>query len=123
MKGSRTYLGPALTVFFVLLGCKPHAPARPAGVPVSAVWVGGADGGAFIDCARSLHGEPNRCNVYNDGTGAVEMDGLFVVRGQARGARADELQYDSADGTRIYLKNNLVLVPYGAVESNSAHKK
>lgn len=69
--------------------------------------------GVFIYCIPSLHGEPNRCTVYNDSTGAVEMNGLFVVRGRARGATAAELNYDAADGKNIYLKNNLVLVPTG----------
>jgi len=95
----------------LLLGCKRHAPARPAGVPASAVWAGGEDGGAFFECTPSQKGEPNACTVYNDRTGAIYMSGRFVLRGETHGAKADELKYESADGNKIYLEHNLVLNP------------
>ncbi len=94
----------------LLFGCK-QAPKRPEGVPASAVWSGGADGGAFFDCAPSRSGEPNPCTVYNDGTGDIYMSGRFVIQGQKRGATADELEYGGADGNRIYLKRSLTLAP------------
>jgi hypothetical protein len=102
----------SLTVASALaVGCHNKAPAKPSGVPASAVWAGGADGGAFFDCVPSQKGEPNVCTVYNDSTGAIYMSGKFVLQGQTRGAKADELKYDSTDGNKIYLERNLVLVP------------
>jgi hypothetical protein len=95
----------------LLLGCKQRSPARPAGVPSSAVWAGGADGGAFFECLPSQKGEPNACTVYDDSTGAIYLSGKFVLQGQTRGAKADELRYDGTNGTRIYLDHNQVLIP------------
>jgi hypothetical protein len=98
----------------LLLGCERaqvSPPARPDGVPASAIWAGGIDGGVFIDCAPGHNGEPTPCTVYNDYTGDIYMSGRFVLQGQTRGARADELKYEGADGTRIYLENDLVFDP------------
>jgi len=100
-----------ISISVLLFGCRQHGPTRPAGVPVAAVWAGGADGGAFFNCAPSQNGGPNLCTVYSDSTGAIYMSGKFILQGQARGARSDELKYASADGKRIYLEHNLVLTP------------
>lgn len=96
----------------LLLGCdKVHAPARPSGVPASAVWAGGVDGGAFIDCSPSWNGEPNPCTVYNDSVGDIDISGRFVIEGQKKGASANQLKYNGAPaGARIDLKNQLTLV-------------
>jgi hypothetical protein len=102
------------------LGCKQHAHAKPEGVPSSAVWAGGADGGAFFDCAPSQKNEPNVCTVYHDSTGAIYMKGKFVLQGQGRGAKADELKYNSADGNKIYLEHNLVLSPLSPEKTDAA---
>src|SRR5215470_4410681 len=107
----RALLVLAIAISALLSACNRHSPARPAGVPSSAVWAGGADGGAFFDCVPSWNGEPNFCTVYNDSNGAIYMSGRFVLQGQTRGAKADELKYDSADGNRIYLERNLMLDP------------
>jgi len=104
-------------------GCKQQAPSRPKGVPASAVWAGGVDGGAFFECAPSRQGEPNTCTVYNDRTGEVYMKGKFVLAGQSRGAKADELKYDSADGNRIYLEHDLVLSPLPQEKTHSPAKR
>ncbi|MCE5309247.1 MAG: hypothetical protein LLG20_16525 [Acidobacteriales bacterium] len=99
--------------FMLLTGCNnAHAPARPEGVPHSAVWAGGVDGGAFVDCSPSHDGGPNPCTVYHDGTGGVLSSGRFVVEGTKWGATADKLQYYGApDGMSIFLKNHLTLTP------------
>jgi hypothetical protein len=105
----------------LLLGCnKTNAPTRPNGVPASAVWAGGVDGGAFIDCSPSRNGEPNPCTVYNDSVGDVDISGRFVVKGQRRGVTAEQLKYAGApSGTRIDLQNQvtLVLLPQERPES------
>jgi hypothetical protein len=102
---------------FLFLGCS-NSPKRPLNVPVSAVWAGGADGGVFIDCAPSQKGEPNTCTVYQE-RGTVYMNGKFILQNQNRGAKAEELKFDSADGKRIYLEHNLVLIPVQAADFDS----
>jgi len=94
-----------------LMGCNASEPRRPANVPRSAVWAGGADGGAFILCAPSIANEANTCTVYNDSTGDVWMSGRYLLKGKQRGATASELEYQAADGRNIYLGHNLILVP------------
>jgi hypothetical protein len=95
--------------------CTSHAmpPARPSRVPLSAVWTGGADGGAFIDCHVRTDGL-NDCTVYNDGTGDVYMQGTFELKGTARGATDAELHYSFADGDRIGLLGGGFLIPHPA---------
>lgn len=50
---------------------------RPAGVPDSATWVGGPDGGVFVSLAPDPERKAYACTVYNDYTGAVEATGYF----------------------------------------------
>jgi len=94
-----------------ILGCDSDEPRRrPSAVPASAVWAGGADGGAYIDCTPSQKGEPNTCTVYNDGTGDIWMSGGFALSDH-RGASSAQLKYSGADGESILLQDNLVLSP------------
>lgn len=86
------------------------------------MWAGGADGGAFFQCVPSQKGEPNACTVYNDSTGAIYMSGKFVLQEQRRGAKADELKYESADGNKIYLKHNLILSPLSLEKADAVPK-
>lgn len=84
-------------------------PTRPSGVPSSAVWVGGRDGGAFVDCRPSEADQPNPCTVYNETIGDIWMSGTFIIQGKERGASGIELKYVGADGSRIYLQGNQTL--------------
>lgn len=90
-------------------GDERRTPQRPTGVPPDAVWAGGAEGGAWIRCVAE--GARNRCSVYNDFTGQLETEGLFVIRGTQAGVPRNELGYNGFDGTSIYLLNGKVLVP------------
>ncbi|HYM76334.1 MAG TPA: hypothetical protein VE377_10190 [Candidatus Dormibacteraeota bacterium] len=112
----------AIVTYGLLIGCT-HAPKRPDTVPASAIWSGGPDGGAFIDCAPSQNGETNSCTVYNDGNGDVYMSGKFSLKGQGRGARADELKYGDADGTHIHLQDNRILEAFPAQRPASVPEK
>ena len=95
----------------IIIGCRRSAPTRPAGVPETAVWAGGVDGGAFFACTPSVANEANACTVYHDSDGEVYMSGSYVLKGTQRGAKAGELFYSGADGHNIYLDHNLTLVP------------
>jgi hypothetical protein len=87
---------------------------RPAGVPNTAEWAGGADGGAYIQCAIDLQRNVNPCTVWNDYTGQVMESGDYKIAKQDRAAATSELKFVFADfdGT-IQLKNGLSLTRIG----------
>lgn len=82
-------------------------PKRGAAIPPEAVWVGGADGGAWILCRED--GDQNSCTIYHDNTGEVWVRGNFVLQGSTRGVSTQELRYDFFDGERIGLLDGRVL--------------
>lgn len=86
-----------------------NPPERLPSIPVEAVWVGGADGGAWIRCKED--GVLNFCTVYNEHTGEVWADGRFVVKGQTQGVPSEELKYDYFDGQHIGLIDGRLLEP------------
>ena len=102
------------------------APARPAIIPATAVWAGGGDGGAWLDCV-ALERTPNRyrCTTYEDHAGSVWAEGEYVLRSAHWDQAAKKalykpveqmptaLQYSSFDGEIIRLAQPLVLVPDG----------
>jgi hypothetical protein len=99
---------------FGCLSCKQGPvvpPARPAGVPQSAVWAGGCDGGSFIDCASPTLSKTNPCTVYDDYTGEVFMSGTFVLRVNSSAAPAEAPEFNAADGVNIFLTDGSRLEP------------
>lgn len=106
----KCYLLPNLFLAVVLLvACTSEVepPERLATIPPEAVWVGGADGGAWILCRED--GGRNFCTIYNDNSGEVWVRGYFVLEGSARGVSKQELRYDFFDGERIRLSDGRVL--------------
>lgn len=117
--------------FLLTLACGVPVPARPANVPGSAEWAGGADGGAWIDCRWEAK-EPATlysCTTFNDNTGEVWARGQFVLSRTNRapephegrfitiaGPRSDRPSYRSFDGSVIYLSTGELLVPDGWVD-------
>lgn len=105
------------------------APARPASVPATAVWAGGADGGAWLDCV-ALERTPNRyrCTAYEDHAGSVWAEGEYVLRSvhwqeakkkalfEPVGQPPSVLQYSAFDGHIIHLVQPLVLIPDGWIK-------
>jgi hypothetical protein len=79
---------------------------RPAAVPTSAIWAGGADGGAYFECTTDKY--VNHCTIWNDYTGQFRK-ASFVLKKQNRPATSEELRYTGNDGKNIYLENGLVL--------------
>jgi hypothetical protein len=105
-----------LLVIWASVGCVSNsARSRPSNIPVTAVWVGGSDGGTFIDCAPPRNGH-NECVVYFE-NGEVYMKGRYILEGTGRAATGRELQYNAADGCRILLSNGLILIPVSPSES------
>lgn len=77
---------------------------RPKGLPDSAVWSGGLDGGSYIDCYYNKQTERDDCTIYNDYTGNVMGSGSYVLEGQTHGAKPDQLKYAGTDWQSIFLK-------------------
>jgi hypothetical protein len=99
-------------IWYVLGPPRPTAPKyRPYGVPPDAVWVGGADGGAYVKCGIDRVVNVNRCEVWNESTGQLAEAGEYILRGHARAATEDELRTISFPdfGGHIYLSNSMVL--------------
>jgi len=93
-------------LFICLSGCK-TAPHRPTNVPASAVWVDGF----FIECSIEEALRANRCTVYKDGSGEIQVSGLFHLSSAGREAKETELRYLTFDGTRIFLQDARTLYP------------
>lgn len=70
-----------LILVLLQVGCalESEAPPRPAVVPHRAQWVGGVDGGVFIECHEVNQTDLYQCTIYNDATGEIEDQGNFSV--------------------------------------------
>ena len=83
---------------------------RPASVPNYAIWVGGADGGAYVFCTVNRQRNVNTCKVWNDFTGQLIEHGDYRLVRENRAANETELKISFPDlGGKIYLANGLVL--------------
>ena len=116
-----------LTVLFVGAACTTATtPDRPATVSSSAVWAGGLDGGAWIDCdpaAKEPHLEYD-CEVYTD-SGDVWARGAYIIAERPDGSL--ELsggglfpprisRYNFFNGEHIVVTDSRVLVPRGWID-------
>ncbi len=103
-----------VSVLICLAACRRPASlepkVRPAGVPSDALWVGGADGGAYVYCGINVGRNVNPCKVWNDYTGQLIESGDYRLIKENRAARASELRISFPDfGGKIYLEGGLVL--------------
>jgi hypothetical protein len=112
----RLRLGFACTVALAsgLVSCGKSASLKPnkkpLGVPADALWVGGADGGAYVRCTVDSSHNVNPCSVWNDYTGALIESGNYQLRKEGRAAKESELRVSFPDfGGLIYLDGGLVL--------------
>jgi hypothetical protein len=97
-----------------LCGCRqpasPEPKIRPAGVPRDALWVGGADGGAYVRCSVDVAHNVNPCSVWNDYTGQLVESGNYRLLKEDRAAKESELHIAFPDfAGLIYLEGGLVL--------------
>jgi hypothetical protein len=104
----------ALFLVSLLLSCGKPAELRPAkrpsAVPASAVWAGGADGGAYVQCAFEIGQNVDECSVWNDYTGQLVESGKYMLSKERRAATVSELKVRGADfDGSIFLQNGLVL--------------
>jgi hypothetical protein len=102
----------ALLLSLALGACTPATetekktqPPRPAGVPASAVWVGGTDGGVFFEMRSFDAGSGRgRIKVFHP-SGDMWFDGAAVL--EPKGANFDPAREKNAwtgwDGTDMHL--------------------
>jgi hypothetical protein len=117
---------------FAVIACTETvtAPPRPGNVPQSAVWAGGVDGGAWIDC-RFIYKEPfpaYECSTFND-DGTPWTIGTYVLVDVRRAgatvsyapkgelARVGPSEYLGFSGTFVHLTGDRALVPHGTIDS------
>jgi len=116
-----------IVIALLASGCTTaRTPERPSSVSSSAVWAGGVDGGAWIDCdpaAKEPHLE-YACVVYTD-SGDVWASGSYIVAERRDGSL--ELSggglfpprihsYDFFNGEHIAVTDRRVLVPRGWID-------
>jgi len=100
----------ALTVTFSACGPASLEPRkRPSGVPNTAVWAGGADGGCYVQCSVDTERNVNRCKVWNDFTGELEVSGDYRLVNEDRAAKETELKFTGAVNEFIYLAGGKIL--------------
>jgi hypothetical protein len=84
---------PLILVSAYLFGCESEVlpPERPDGVPESAVWGGGVDGGSWLDCMPTERAHSFACSVFWDSDGALRSSD------RKRRTQASEESYRRAD--------------------------
>lgn len=95
--------------------CRRHRtafePPRPPKVPAEAVWVGGPDGGVFIDCRRAGSSAEYDCRLYHDHTGDLWDSGRYVGSSEPPLFNPRKAEsYQGFDGERIILNDYRTLV-------------
>jgi|SRR5215472_9239922 len=83
---------------------------RPAKVPSSAVWAGGADGGAYVRCSVDAKRNVDVCEVWNDNTGYSAGPRDYQLENEHRAATNSELKFLGAANDSIYLAGGRELV-------------
>lgn len=87
-------------------------PKKPSEVPNEAVWVGGADGGVWVEVGK-LESRRAHLKIFEDFKGAVLADGWFVF---SSGCAIDDINkmkraFGAYDGERIILRKDRIKNP------------
>ena len=115
---NRFGVGLLATSIFFCIGCgeaRLEPSKRPLGVPATATWAGGGDGGAYILCTVNRTQDVDRCSIWNDNNGYLLVSGSFRLDKEKRAASESELKYAGAANGTIYLKDGRTL---SSIESN-----
>lgn len=101
-----------LAVNLLVMSCyRPYPPSRPAGVPSSAAWAGGWDGGGWVTCSSDAGAEFNSCTIYDE-QGRTHGSAQYRLKDLNRAARPGELKYTYVTGKAIGLESGLELVQH-----------
>ncbi|HDM8209856.1 hypothetical protein [Vibrio campbellii] len=94
-----------ICLFFLLAGCEPvdtiEKRDRPSLVPLSAHWVGGLDGGVYLEVYAV--GDNYTGTVYYQNSGEVWYQGGFKYSGKGSIDVNNGKLFSSWDGDTIYL--------------------
>lgn len=94
-------------LIFLLLACEPistyEPESRPNGIPISALWVGGPDGGVYVTM-QVVDGDYSG-TIYFDSTGEVWYEGRFRYSGNTPFDASEASNYTAWDGDTLYLAN------------------
>lgn len=105
----------AVLLVGVLSGCQDSSanPERPANVPIGAFWVGGMEGGVFVELAKSQGDPPDlyRGAIYYERSGEIWFKGRFRLEpsGPARIDTNNHLLFDGWDGDALHLTDGRTL--------------
>jgi hypothetical protein len=105
-----------VALLVLLMGCKVRfsEPPRPSGVPKESLWVGGADGGVFVQIREvTKSNSMYRMVVYHGRTGEILFRGLAELRpaGKGRLNIDDPGSYSGWDGEKMILSDERTLEP------------
>lgn len=110
----------SLAFLFLLSGCDVQfeeasggAPTRPESVPESTLWIGGKDGGVFVEISATDQKPIYKGAVYYDSSGDIWYQGEFEYTGQESFETDEPSSYSFWDGTDLYLKNGEKLKAVG----------
>ncbi len=95
-----------------LFGCdNPEINIKPKGVPDTAFWVGGSDGGVYINIKQNKKIKNKfYTEIYFDSTGEIWYEGWLYYSGDKSLNIKDKSIYSFWDGDILYLVNNETLV-------------
>lgn len=103
-----------ITGSLLMMACyRPYPPARPDGVPNSATWAGGWDGGGWVTCSSDANADHNTCTIYDE-QGRTRGSALYKLKNLNRAARPEELKYTYVTGMAIGLEGGLELMQLSA---------
>jgi hypothetical protein len=117
-----------LPIIFFLIGCKASSPPfRPRGLASTAIWVGGSDGGAWMDCGLATKEPRNEysCSLFHENGDLWSKGSFLLFRLNAEGKwtlTADPLSpakfsdYIFYDGVRIQIDKIFRLEPDGWID-------
>ena len=88
-----------------------QVPDRLPPIPETAVWAGGVDGGAWIECSLDKERAANWCTTWSDQTGTVTSRTYFVLRENGEAVPESELKYSGFDGVWVWLTDGRALEP------------
>ncbi len=89
-------------------------PRRPAQVPKQALWVGGSDGGVFVEVSETPQKDSGyRMTVYHSRTGQILYTGPAEIRPRGKGSlRVHDVEsYSGWDGEKMILSDGRTLEP------------
>ena len=100
----------SLLLIFFLSGCEIQfgEVEPPPSVPESALWVGGLDGGVYVDISKTNNIYTG--TIYADVTGVIIFQGEFKYTGNNDFDVNDVNSYGGWDGDYLFLRNNEKLI-------------